>query len=130
MIHSIYQILAASLSGDCDERLCLLGLSLAECWLRLPDAAGDEHSRAKTVLPIVSLAVFHASPQVRSRASDAIRKLAFIPVGGVGGGSGKIDAGGGGDGGDVSEENIFDAQVITKLLYFIGYIRLSYPKIL
>ena len=101
----------------------MLGLSLAECWLRLPDAVGDEHSRAKTVLPIVSLAVFHASPQVRSRASDAIRKLAFIPVGGVGGGSGKIDAGGGGDGGGMSDESIFDAQVNMLMLliyYFIA----------
>ena len=54
---------------------------------------GDDDARAKTVIPIVSLAIFHASPLVRQRATDAIRKLAFIPVA------------------NGAEDNLFDAQV-------------------
>ena len=59
-------------------------------------AGGEEEPRAKSaVLPLVALAVFHASPRVRARAVEAVRKLAFVP-----GGSGNPE-----------EDNLFDALV-------------------
>ena len=63
-------------------------------------AVGEDEPRAKSaVLPLVALAVFHASPRVRARAVESVRKLAFVPVGS----------------GTPEEDNLFDALVRTMV---------------